>query len=198
MYINIDEIKKDTITHVVSLGADCTISYNIRRYFNVSEAYPFDWWVTPLNSLKFFLQDPDIESLFDVNKLTLINDRDSIINPDVGIKYHHDFSRDSNNLIADNYVLEVQNVISKYKFLTTRFFELNNPKNKIIFFRTGGGYDINSENDLIGLLNSRFEKPFFSLVYVEQPDFKDYDWRGDPLEWDKIFKNLNFNLLKNN
>lgn len=33
----------------ISLGSNCEVSYNIRRFFGFEAAYPFDWWITPLS-----------------------------------------------------------------------------------------------------------------------------------------------------
>jgi hypothetical protein len=181
-------------THIISLGADCTISHNIRRYFGVDSAYPFDWWVTPHHSLELFLLKPDVDYLFDVKFLRLINGGDSITNSEIGIMYHHDFHRGEDNLICGDIEYQIENIKNKYRYLIERFLCLNNAGNNILFLRSGFEPDEFSKERLVGLLAARFPSASFCLHWVVQPDFGDFDWRGDPCAWDEKFENMNISF----
>ena len=39
------------VSHIVSLGHNCQLTYQLRRYFNFATAFPFDWWVTNMRGV---------------------------------------------------------------------------------------------------------------------------------------------------
>ena len=47
---------------VFSAGPYCRSAFHLRRLFNQSQAFPFDWWVTPASSLQRMLH-PDYRCL---------------------------------------------------------------------------------------------------------------------------------------
>ncbi len=56
-------------SHVASLGRRCRTTHRLRRFFGFDTAFPFDWWITPLDGAVRFLRDWDLERLYDPARL---------------------------------------------------------------------------------------------------------------------------------
>jgi hypothetical protein len=95
--IALPEFASMPATHVVSLGGQCETAYNLRRYFDFSTAYPFDWWVSPLSTVIRLLRDFDIDALYDTRRLEGTADFGTVIHRDYDLQLHHEFPRDNAN-----------------------------------------------------------------------------------------------------
>jgi hypothetical protein len=59
-------VQMSEYTHIISLGGNCRLAYNLRRHFQFNSAYPFDWFIAPLGSVARMLRDPDpVATLYD-------------------------------------------------------------------------------------------------------------------------------------
>ena len=56
-------------THIVSLGYRCRTTQRLREHYGFKTAFPFDWWITPLQSAVRVLRDWDLQRLYDPAKL---------------------------------------------------------------------------------------------------------------------------------
>ena len=114
-------MKKRQYQKIVSLGSNCEITWNIRSYFGIEEAYPFDWWMTPYHSLLKIL-DNNFEGLFDEQNIRIATDKLTVVDKKYNILYHHDFERDEEGLIiADNLAFQLLRLKEKYQYLQQRF-----------------------------------------------------------------------------
>lgn len=77
---------------VVSLGWRCRAAKRLRTYFGTAKAYPFDWWVTPIEGAIQFLKDWDVEALYRTSRLHRALGLPSFIrHRDYGISLAHEF-----------------------------------------------------------------------------------------------------------
>lgn len=92
-YMNrIAEIITARFDRVISAGPRCATSWHIRRVFEQEQAYPLDWWVTPLQSMAhlllgaepFAFQREDLEIVLTPYGETVVNKRWLL-------QHHHDF-----------------------------------------------------------------------------------------------------------
>jgi hypothetical protein len=51
-------------TQVVPLGVSCRVTYQVRTFFGSTEAYPFDWWISPAEGLARYLERPDPDLIY--------------------------------------------------------------------------------------------------------------------------------------
>lgn len=176
--IDLHRFNEKKATHVVSLGSECRVTHNLRRFFDFGNAYPFDWWGTEANSLELFLSKPDIDALYDVDNLELSSDRRSIVNREFNINLHHEFPRDFEGNIRSDWKCYIDPPKSRTQALMERFFHLNSPGNRIAFFRNR---EINK--DLLILLHKRFNLADFTFIHLDVND-NSVDWWGDQKKWD--------------
>ena len=78
-----------SISHIISLGPNCMVAYQIRRFFNVSKGYPFDWWITPYDGLIKVIDFLSVDDLFCEKRIRITDDGNTVLNPDYNIFYHH-------------------------------------------------------------------------------------------------------------
>jgi hypothetical protein len=191
MYLPIDQINH--LTHIISLGPDCQATFNLRRYFSIEKAYPFDWWINPADGLIKALKNPNDDYLFNPDNLILTRDDDFIINNEIGISYHHDFSRTSEmNRIDLNFKDQIENVKNKYAHVINNFLNLNSDLNSILFIRSD--LSASFESEILDLLESLFSKATYSLIFVEKPFNESSEWTGSISGWDSLFEKFD---LKN-
>jgi hypothetical protein len=182
----------EEITHVVSLGPNCMVAYQVRRFLLIGTSYPFDWWVTPFGGLIKTLEHLSVEDLFNENKLQIVNSGDSVSNPDYDILYHHDFDRigPDGNLhpgASGNVHFDIQSQLAivrkKYDHVYNNFCELNKAQNSVLFVRLS--VDQDERQKLINALGRVFNHCNFSLLSISPKD--NGVWSGNDLEWDGIF-----------
>lgn len=209
---------------VVSIGSNCEVTWNIRNCFGTDRAYPFDWWMTPLNSMLELLGNR-FDGLFESKNLQVPADRKTVVDKRYNLMYHHDFARDADGLvIVDSVDQQLAGLKKKYEFLSTRFINELDGK-KVLFVRNRCGNDpayldgdygdiqpeqcIEIHKKLAGLLpNARFDifatnKPGFeSFRYGRSEIFSDSivdandcdDYMVSPKGWADMFKRNNIRI----
>jgi hypothetical protein len=73
---------------VVSLGRACDIAYQIRRHFGQTEAYPFDWLITPIDGLIKIIRS-DFSGFLDRDQLIVKDGQ--VVHRDTDVIFVHDF-----------------------------------------------------------------------------------------------------------
>jgi FkbM family methyltransferase len=109
---------------IASLGDWCGPAANIRRRFGVTEAMPFDWWVSPYNATIKLLEE-NFANLLQLDNLEITNspesERNSVRCNYYGMLHHHDFNRDDENKITPDIASQLPNILNKNKFIIDRF-----------------------------------------------------------------------------
>lgn len=89
----LSDFRREPATQIVSLGCRCATTFNLRRYYSFSSAYPFDWWITPERGVLGLLDRPDVDWLYDPRELELAADHRSVQHRALGVMLHHEFPR---------------------------------------------------------------------------------------------------------
>lgn len=138
-----------------SLGGRCEVAWQISNIFGRQLSGPFDWLVTPLQSIPLMISE----------RLKFITDRrflekshyfhpfngkrlETVINTRYGVFLHHEFSRDESGGISDNWLEEVEQATSKWKFVTERWFDTITEAPDVIFVRQRGRFSMPEEQEL--------------------------------------------------
>ena len=124
-----------TYDYVIPLGGNCETSWNIRNYFGYSHAYPFDWWITPFDSLLKILQD-DFQNLLNPANIEIIRNNETVICNYYKILHHHDFKRDDQEKVIEDIEHQVLTLRQKYDYLISRF-RADASSKKVLFIRNG-------------------------------------------------------------
>lgn len=126
--------KRKMNQRVISLGANCMVTEEIRRFFGIQTANMFDWWITPGDSLVLLVEN-DFEDLFSPEYLQLVGDRQSVAHSRYGILLHHDFPRNEHGRVikTDGDVLEGNQ--KKFAYLKKRWDDLGDNDAPVLFVR---------------------------------------------------------------
>jgi len=190
--VSISDFAEKPATHIVSLGPLCVMTYNLRRYFNFSSPFPFDWWYTSETSLVYLLGDPDVNFIYDPSELHLVNEGDSVRHRSLGILLHHEFPRHwklPRQPVVENWVEFIERPKRITRFLIRKLFELNDPSSRILF-ATG----VTCGTQLPLALNQAF--PLAEWCLLKVPDFRDPGeyWKGNPARWDEYLRGTGLTL----
>jgi len=194
--------------HIVGLGFDCRVAYNLRRTFGFDRAFPFDWWVTPLPALAAFLREPSVERLYDPRHLRPFMARGGIFairNVRYDIELHHEFPRGEDGLVKPDWADHIAQAKARSTYLWRRLLTLPTGS-RLLFVRSCGAIErktlpadehrrlaeevrLGLEAILPGvdfellLINSpaRVDAPGVLSLRIDDPN-KD-DWRGTPELW---------------
>lgn len=81
------------VSNIISLGSWCRCAYQVRHFFANSGAYPFDWTITPFDSLKLFLELKDEDAINTFSEFRFenlfLNSVGSVTDKSTGILHHH-------------------------------------------------------------------------------------------------------------
>ena len=199
--------------HIVGLGYDCRIAYNLRRTFGFERAFPFDWWVTPLPALAAFLREPSIEHLYDPRRLQPFMAKGGIFairNVHYGIELHHEFPRGEDGLVTPDWADHIAPAKARTQFLWRRLLALPSGS-RALFVRGCGAIErktlATKEYDrLVGdvrmgleailpgadlellLINSPVRVDAPGVLSLEIDDQNKDDWRGTPDVWTRALR----------
>lgn len=108
---------------VFSAGPYCRSAFHLRRFFNQTQAFPFDWWVTPATSALRMLQ-PDYRFGLQSSDVHLTHAAQAVLNSRDLILHLHDFKRTASGDISIAKLDDQLAIInSKYNFLFDRLRE---------------------------------------------------------------------------
>jgi hypothetical protein len=125
---------------IVSIGSNCEVTWNLRNHFEISEAYPFDWWVTPYHALLALL-DANFGGLFELENLVVTPDRRTVVDKRLNILHQHDFPRDEQGFVdVDGFAGQIPALREKFAYLAARFVNDLSGK-EVLFIRNRCGND---------------------------------------------------------
>lgn len=170
-------------THVVPLGLSCRVSHQVRTYFGGKKAYPFDWWLTPIDGLTRYLSDPDPDRVYGtgaLDELVVDGHVTSIVAPEFGFQLFHEFPRQDVGLPTRVVAAGWRDHIPKARALHVRRLDrllaLDRPGRRILFVRDrlnidGSGGDTAAESVamLWSSLSSRWRRAEIELLVVNVP-----------------------------
>ncbi len=179
-------------TRIISLGGHCPVAHNLRRFFDFGEAFPFDWWITPFEGLLKFLTRPDVDWLYDPEKLELTPDNASVRHRELGILLHHEFPREPSkpHPVKPGFL----DAIARPKARTTRLVEkllaLDVADESLVFIRERECPEpIENLSHVLGVLYRNAAWRLVNLRHVAS-DYAVHGWNGDPAPWDTALADL--------
>lgn len=131
---------------IISFGTNCELTHNLRRVYGLEEAFPFDWWITPLTSLRPLIEGGFAFDIEDGN-LERTADRMSVMNRRWRILHHHDFPR-KDGQIRDDWRDFIAETARKYDALAQRLeTRLDKSEAAAIFINGNGGHEYLTRED---------------------------------------------------
>lgn len=167
---------------IVSLGGNCMATMEMRKFFGITAANLFDWWITPGDALVRMIEN-DFEGLFSRENLKIIGDGRSVANMRYGILHHHDFPRNENNdrveTIRDQ---DLRRNLDKFAYLKRRWDDLADNQGPVLFVRWG--WNINEpllagipadpigadSARLIAALDRKFPQLDYRILLIDAPE----------------------------
>jgi len=123
------------VQRVVSLGANCMVTKEMRIFFGIQAANLFDWWITPGDALVQLIEN-DFDGLFSPENLSLVGDRRSVANLRYGILHHHDFPRnDEEDRVVAIGEQDLERNRDKFAYLKKRWDDLGENPGPVLFVR---------------------------------------------------------------
>jgi hypothetical protein len=153
----------------ISLGGRCEVAWQIHDFFGDMPAFPFDWIVTPLQSVaplvaENFSDVADARYLEPSIYIHPFNGRPlpTIINTKYDIFLHHEFGRDAAGQIVGSWRSTIDALQQKWRFLAGRWADTLRDTRDVIFVRRRGCFDMPHERDL-PTTQSDFERTLGAL-----------------------------------
>ena len=122
---------------VFSAGPYCRLAFHIRRLFSQSEAFPFDWWLTPASSFLRMI-DPGYYFNLSTEQIFLSLSGQVVLNSRDLILHLHDFERlPSGDISLANIESQLDAINEKYRFLFNRLRERLKKANRCLIILEG-------------------------------------------------------------
>ncbi len=202
-----------SFTHIVSLGYRCRSTRRLRDYFGLTTAFPFDWWISPIEGLTGFLRRWDLDHLYDPRCLSIRQRGSSmpyIQHAEYKIGMVHEFPTDRSKLSGKGYLAYIADARDRTAHLMAKFDKLNRPDRSLLFVRQlapveekrsrawaelrQAALDRVAAATCTFLLISRSGVTAPGWVPLAVDDPIDEPWSGDPVKWDPAFASLDFRL----
>jgi hypothetical protein len=126
-------------SHIVSLGCRCRTTRRLRDHFGFETAFPFDWWITPLEGGVRFLRDWDLGRLYDERTLREVRrwGRTAFVEqPAYGIRLQHEFPMDlRREHVLPGWRAHLAGARARTAHLMARFDQLDRPDRTVLFVR---------------------------------------------------------------
>ncbi|CAO4172795.1 DUF1796 family putative cysteine peptidase [Methylorubrum aminovorans] len=212
------------VKHIVSLGAWCQVTYQLRRFFGSSVSSPYDWLVTPFDALSKSIQDEGRQ----LGQAVTVRDEVRPLCFHYGLLYHHEFPTSGEiPIISAQSLLTCE---SKLKHKYRRMAEAIR-SGGTLFVRMGGHalpafpspyvtdqipFTDGDVNKLIELLERRFNCADFRLLFINiegrtnmdirneadgrvvfrslPSSVETHTWMGNNEDWDRLLLNLPFTI----
>lgn len=154
---------------IVSLGQSCTAGWQLRTQFPAqSEAYPFDWLITPFDSLCAAIET-DLKH-FD-GQFEYLPVQNAVLNTTTNILHPHDFDKTSK--IDPK---KAAQAVEKFRFIAARWSDLLASDSRVLFIRNEGDVDLATDqvsrisvaqaNWLCELISKKAPQLRFSVLFV--------------------------------
>jgi hypothetical protein len=200
------------VTHIISLGATCRVTYQLQRFFDFDFNFPFDWWITRPHGILRAL-DPAVDP-YEPSQLAEQRFRNGeikqIVTSDKGIIFYHDFPRFSDQYdtpVIAEWRQHLETPRSRFLRRRQRLYSLDRPSNHLLFVRHGRDASEQQKALMTGL-KTRFTAARTSMLFInprhlssdpaattiEFDESGGWGWRGSRAEWDAALGSLGIEL----
>ncbi len=184
----------------ISLGGNCSITYQLKKYKLKNESYPFDWSKTSINQLINVLENNfvDYESTIKIKKKSnlhshkdIISDFTYILNNKYNITFAHEITHEEQiNQFKESILRRIkrfQNINDNVTFIRIELCKINESyDNKIIKL-----YDLLKKYvtmfKIIIIVNGQYKIKVKNdnIIIYYYDEFSD-DWKMNNIDWSKI------------
>lgn len=194
--------------HMLSLGYDCKVAYQIRRHSGQEQAFFFDWLMTPVEGLRVMLGRD--EDLLRPGRWALVKSDSTVQDLDTGLMFMHEFPSvpvvdgdQSHRVIESQVEAHLPIARQKFAYLRRKTLELIRNSRDLLLVRADevatldeALQQINQVREIFLPLNPTLRFAFAStrlpgnfqapqtLIFKTEPGA---DWRGDNASWDRMF-----------
>ena len=187
----------------ISLGNDCCIAYQLKKYNKLEKYYPFDW-----------IKTKNFNVILDL----IENKFENFINPEYLVKYKDSdkffsFSDDDNNNNYCNTEKEIYkntlyNICFYHDIINEEFYNKYNRRinrfyqdiidmqynNLIVFYRFVGSKNLNENSKkrfdkIIKNINPNVKYKLIEIIALQNDNIEFIDWKRDNYDWKNIFNN---------
>jgi hypothetical protein len=191
-------------THIVSLGGNCRLTYNLRRHYGFNSGYPFDWWITTLPAATKVLEEPDLQKLFNPKFLRGVVPKhgrgiSTVRNTYYRISMNHEFPREKKFVVPD-FKQHIKSRLERQTYLFDKLRAIDSRANSVLLVR----YFIPSEIPKVSaesverflsaarrffqtaepqflFINSPVERDDVMMLHIQEAPKG--PWRGDEALW---------------
>jgi Putative papain-like cysteine peptidase (DUF1796) len=201
-------------THIVSLGCRCRTTQRLREHYGFKTAFPFDWWITPLQSAVRVLRDWDLGRLYDPAQLGEVRRWGKTIyveHADYRIRLQHEFPMDDERRkVLPGWRAHIGAAKARTGHLMAKFDALDRNDRKVLFVRELRPGEERQRQTLADLreavlahaprADSRFllispdGAPAAGWIALKVDDPRKEPWTGTPEIWDAALASLGFRL----
>jgi hypothetical protein len=153
----------------VSLGDLCQVAWQLSHHNLRGAAFPFDWLITPFESLYSFLMIEGANFIARENLVVVYGEIPHIEDSFYRIKFLHDFSMSP--VVLENY----DDIKKKYDRRIKRFFELLHSNKKVLFIRRGITYE--QACRLENFFNTYYPNLNYTILAVGSTEEMNHDWK---------------------
>ncbi len=191
---------------IISLGFDCQPAHYIRELSKQTEAYPFDWLITPAEALTNLIEHGPESLFYDSSQFEDLQDKRAshaiIKHKGLGVVFFHDFPPNQG-------LGAFAQVQSKYRHLHSNWHKILSTRLSVLFVRHQATKD--QAMAIQQAIRKQYPGIVFDVLVVNEGESdKDpwnltgiinrnigptgSDWHGDVAGWTDIFKQ--FDLIK--
>jgi hypothetical protein len=121
----------------------------VRAYFGSKEAYPFDWWLTPIDGLTRYLSDPDPDRVYGpgaLEELVVDGHVANVVATEFGFRLYHDFPRwdvglPPRTVVTPGWQAHVPEMRARHARRLDRLLALDRPGRRLLFVRDRLDFD---------------------------------------------------------
>ena len=178
---------------MISLGGNCSVAYQLKKYDKRRESYPFDWCNMKIDQLIRVLENDFIDyedirivKFSDKHLNFKTNEGSYILTNKYGIKFAHELI---NELEIDELKSKIKRRIERFKLLRNVIFvrlEINNINEEKMNLKYNQLNQIISnyyQSKLIVISKFRIENIY---KWIRLEEFEE-DWKYDKVNWKDIF-----------
>jgi len=190
---------------LINLGGECQVAYQMRLHGIRSESLPFDWIITPFESLVKIVQERFENFLKKENLVFIENEKEKyVFDTYYGIRFLHDFK------LQPDFIKDYDRIQQTYARRIERFLELLQKSKHALFIRKTITKEqaitlrsllqsITPDNTFIILAadqNPHTQQPWnldqIKNFYLETP--VPASWKGDAQSWENAFAGVGLQL----
>ena len=161
----------------ISLGSNCEVGFQLRRWLGRDVATFFNWLVTPLDALVKVIE-ADFAGVYAKENLRPTGDEEMIFDAGSGLKFHSAFRKElGRNLSGPRFDELYAESAAKYAMLAQRFRTLAQSSNRVAYLVKTTDEEARHKTMAVhDVLKAHYPDHNFTLVALQTSDREEADW----------------------